>query len=227
VERKPNKSSLYASHLKDDSRSLERNSGGGERRDFSTKSSSVDSIGRVKMGADGKGASSRIRSSTNSQGKKRGVQRSYRVRDPSAASSTAHRRQGLSKDLANSSSSRPVKDQLGHDRKNDGKIIDNSASYRNTEHHFRDKVFNWFVRLYERKGKRWEGSDDFLFGGFIYVLWDLFASVVFVWIMYFLVNWVYDRYGLFRALSLIAVGLLLRINTMIRKLAHIEKTLQQ
>jgi hypothetical protein len=105
------------------------------------------------------------------------------------------------------------------------RTVDNSVHYRRTAYPRRDAVFNYVVKMYEKKGKVWQTSDDLVFGGFLYFWWDWFTVVMFLWFVYFVATWTYDRHGLFRGVAVIAVMALLRINALIREVRRTNKIL--
>lgn len=105
--------------------------------------------------------------------------------------------------------------------------VDNSMHYRDTEYPMRDKVFNAVVRRYGKKGNEWKSSDDIVWGGAIYHLWDFVPLLIFVYFVYFVTNWTYDKYGWFRAIVVLAIMVIIRLNAMTRKLDQINRRLER
>lgn len=110
---------------------------------------------------------------------------------------------------------------------------DNAQFYENSDHPMRDKLFNWVVERHSAAGKKrswtslyiwstmrdglpWSASDQFIWHGMIYVVWDWIGMLIFLYIIYFLANYAYDHYGLFKAVAFLAVTCLIRLNTLIR-----------
>jgi hypothetical protein len=81
----------------------------------------------------------------------------------------------------------------------------------------RDKVFNFLVKRYEKKNHVWKWHDDFIFGGFIYYIWDWIPMLLYIYVTYLVVNYTYGRYGWFRGILVLGVMVLIRINALIRK----------
>jgi ABC-type protease/lipase transport system fused ATPase/permease subunit len=105
--------------------------------------------------------------------------------------------------------------------------VDNSEFYKSTEHPIRDHVYNGIVARYGKKGNKWEKSDTFVWGGAIYQLWDMFWIVVFIYIVWFIVTWTYDRYGMFKAIVTLAIFFLIRINSLVRQMAQANRYLKK
>jgi hypothetical protein len=103
--------------------------------------------------------------------------------------------------------------------------VDNSIHFKHTEYHLRDKLYNKIVARYGAKGNLWTSSDTFVFGGFLYFIWDYFIMVLFLWLIYFAANFFYEKYGLWRAISFLFVVILIRINMLIRVQNKIDKTI--
>lgn len=94
--------------------------------------------------------------------------------------------------------------------------VDNSAFLEHTEYPARDKVYNWIVMRYGEKGNPWKKSDTLVFYGFIYHLWDFIPSLLFIYFTYWIVNYSYVHYGWFKAITVLAVMFLFRVNALLR-----------
>jgi hypothetical protein len=104
--------------------------------------------------------------------------------------------------------------------------VDNSEHFRNTEYHLRDKVYNWLVRRYGQKGNVWQTSDTVVWQGAIYHVWPWIPALLFIYVTYFIANWTYEHYGMFRALTVLAVMMLIRVNTLVRKLDQLIRVMK-
>ena len=100
--------------------------------------------------------------------------------------------------------------------------VDNSSSYRRTDFPMRDKVFNWLVRKYEAKGRKWGKSDDVIFGGAIYVIWDWCGILLFLYVMWLLFNFSRKHYDDVHAIAFLMVMILWRLNILIRKVGKLS-----
>lgn len=96
--------------------------------------------------------------------------------------------------------------------------VDNSKFVRHTEYPGRDAIFNAIVRRYGKKGNIWTKSDEFIWGGALYYVWDYFFALMFIYLVYWLATATYDRFGLFKAMMVVTAMTLLRINALVRKL---------
>jgi hypothetical protein len=99
---------------------------------------------------------------------------------------------------------------------------ENRYPFRQTEYPFRDKIFNNIVRRHlsdgkKKKGLPWTKSDDFVWGGSIYVVWDFIPQLLFLFFVYYIVNMTYDHYGWFKAITVLGVMVLIRVNSLIRQ----------
>jgi hypothetical protein len=98
------------------------------------------------------------------------------------------------------------------------KPIDNSAHFKHTEYKFRDSLYNAIVRRYGAKGNAWQKSDTFVWSGAIYTVGDWIPALAFLYFVYFITNFTYAHYGWFKAITVLAVMALIRVNAMVRKL---------
>lgn len=99
--------------------------------------------------------------------------------------------------------------------------VDNSKSYRFTEHPFRDKVFNAIVARYGKKGNLWEKSDDFVWGNGIYVVWDYFWWLFLIGAIWWVLSLIQKHQGWEHAALLVGVLIfvqLMRVNRALRKI---------
>lgn len=101
------------------------------------------------------------------------------------------------------------------------KKVDNSSFYRHTDFKSRDRVFNWIVRRYERNGHPWKKSDEVVWGGSIYVIWDWAMILVFIYFLWFMFNFFQKRYGDVQAIAFLLIMVLFRLNILIRKVGSI------
>ena len=109
----------------------------------------------------------------------------------------------------------------------DQKKVDNSIFYRTTDHAGRDIVFNWIVRRYERNGHVWKKSDGMVWGGALYHVLDYFWMLIFIYFVYVVANFMYDRYGIFKAGMVIVVMILIRFNSLIKKVDQTNRILKE
>ena len=89
--------------------------------------------------------------------------------------------------------------------------VDNSEYYERSAYPIKDKVFNAVVRLYERRGKRWQLSDTIVWRGSIYFVFDFFFMLLIIWLIVWGITFVYEKYGMFNALRSAIVIILLRL----------------
>jgi hypothetical protein len=106
-----------------------------------------------------------------------------------------------------------------------GGRVDNSEFYQESEFPLKDKVFNWIVRRYERNGHEWKRSDDIVWRGSIYHVFDFFWMCLIVWLLIWSISLVYNRFGMFRALQSIMVIVLLRLAMISRKVSLLNRQL--
>lgn len=97
--------------------------------------------------------------------------------------------------------------------------VDNSLHFRHTDFPMRDKVFNGIVTRYGTKGNKWEKSDDQIWGGAIYFIWDWAMILVFIYFMWFMFNFMQKSYGDVHAIAFLLIMILFRLNIMIKKLS--------
>jgi hypothetical protein len=88
-------------------------------------------------------------------------------------------------------------------------------------------VFNWIVSRYGEKGNKWNASDDFVWGGFLYHILDFVFLIVFVTFVYWMAGIIYERYGVFRGAAFLVVMVLIRLNSLIRKTDMNNRLLKQ
>jgi len=105
--------------------------------------------------------------------------------------------------------------------------VDNSKFYRMTEHKLKDKVFNLVVLRYGYKGNKWQKSDDFVWGGFIYYIVDYFWLLIFIYFIYAMGNLLYNKYGLWKAVMFVVVMVLIRLNSLIKKVDQTNRLLKE
>jgi hypothetical protein len=94
---------------------------------------------------------------------------------------------------------------------------------------FRDAIYNALVKLHARKGKPWttEGffSDKLFWNTFLDQVWSWIPSLAFIYLMYIVATYTFDKYGLFRAVTVIAVLVLVRVNSVIRQISLTNRLL--
>jgi hypothetical protein len=105
--------------------------------------------------------------------------------------------------------------------------VDNSNYLRNTEYPMRDSIFNAVVKRYGVKGNHWKRSDDMVWGGALYHVLDYFFMILFVYFVYIVANFTYNRYGVFKAAMVIVVMALIRLNALIRKVDLTNRLLKK
>lgn len=92
----------------------------------------------------------------------------------------------------------------------------NFAFRKNTEHIFKDKIYNWILERYTRKGKRFEFSDQFVWSGSVYALPEIFGYIIFFAIFYWLGNKLYEHYGEIHVFMFFMLLVLWRLNMMVK-----------
>lgn len=100
-------------------------------------------------------------------------------------------------------------------------VVDNSEHLRHTDFPMRDRVFNWIVKRYERNKHEWTKSDDAVWGGFIYFIWDWIVILAFLYLMWFIFNLLRKGYDDVHAIAFLLIMILFRLNVMIRKLSKV------
>ena len=108
------------------------------------------------------------------------------------------------------------------------KINDNILPYpeeQNTGAKLKDGAFNWIVSRYKKFNHPWKKSDNIVWKGAIYSLSWLFGIIIFLAIMWVLINFSIKKYGEMRTLFYILLLVLLRVNAMIKQLIILNKKL--
>jgi hypothetical protein len=105
--------------------------------------------------------------------------------------------------------------------------VDNSEYFKHSEYPVRDSIFNAVVKRYGVKGNHWKRSDEFVWNGAIYYVWDYFLMVLFIWFTYWLATAMYDHYGLFKAMMVVVVMFLVRLNSLVRKVDLTNRLLRK
>ena len=89
--------------------------------------------------------------------------------------------------------------------------------YRETEYPVRDAVFNWVVAKHLAAGKKpWRKSDDVVWGGALYHVLDFFFLVIYIWFVWWIVTLVYDKFGMFKAIVMLSIFALIRLNNIVK-----------
>ena len=105
--------------------------------------------------------------------------------------------------------------------------LHNVAFYRNTEKPARDKIFNWLVDLYTKKGKKWEKSDEVIFGGFIYVIADYFGYILLFGALWWFVTVMVRTKGEWHALFFLLIFLVVRVGMLLSAVRHSNRLHQK
>ena len=104
------------------------------------------------------------------------------------------------------------------------------AELRRSEFPMRDAFYNWIVTAYAKRGKKWTTkgifSDRVFFSALFDQAWPWVPMLLFIYVFYWVTGWVYDRYGLARAVMFMAVMMLFRLNVLIRQVTFTNKLLK-
>jgi len=95
----------------------------------------------------------------------------------------------------------------------------------NTGQPLKDKVFDWVVRRYEKKGLAWRESDQKIFSGFIYGVGGYFSALLFFAFFGFLFYQTNKLYGFERAVLLALLMILFRVNILIKQIVILNRKL--
>ena len=98
--------------------------------------------------------------------------------------------------------------------------LKNSKQYRTTEKHMRDKIYNWVVDLYTRKGKEFKSSDEFVFAGFTYTVVDYLGYVLLFTILWWLVGFMQKSQGDMHALYFLLIFIIVRLGMLLSAVRH-------
>lgn len=108
-----------------------------------------------------------------------------------------------------------------------GSPVDNSKFYVTTDHHMRDQVYNWIIARYGKKGHPWTTSDKFVWYGAVYFVWDWIWLLIFIYFIYAMGNLLYNKYGLWKAVMFVVVMVLIRFNSLIKKVDQTNRLLKE
>ena len=98
--------------------------------------------------------------------------------------------------------------------------LNNVKYYRVTEHHARDRVFNWLIDLYTKKNRLWDGSDEFVFGGFLYYVLDYVGYGILFGVLWWLVGVMQSTKGDWYALFFLIIFVIVRIGMLLSAVRH-------
>jgi len=102
---------------------------------------------------------------------------------------------------------------------------------RSSEFPFRDAIYNWFVTTYAKRGKPWTTkgffSDKVFFNALLDQVWPWVPTLLFIYLVYFLATWTYDHYGIFRAICVLTVMCIIRVNALVRQVTYTNKLLKE
>jgi hypothetical protein len=87
----------------------------------------------------------------------------------------------------------------------------------------KDKIFNWVVQKYKKKNLPWRKSDQRVFHGFIYGALQYLGYVAFFAIMYWMLGIVQKNSGFERALIVVLLIILVRLNVIIQQFVRLNK----
>ena len=111
------------------------------------------------------------------------------------------------------------------------RILEYDEYMKSTEYPARDAVYNWIVAKHRDKGKPWTTkgafSDKTFWSAAIYNLWDWIPTLMFIYVTYFMADWIYQNKGAYGAVLFVAVMFLFRINTLIRLQRHTNELLKK
>jgi len=102
---------------------------------------------------------------------------------------------------------------------------------RHSEFPMRDVVYNWLVAKYAKKGKVWTTkgifSDRVFFNALLDQAWPWVPTLLFIYVVYFLASWAFSRYGIFKAILVVAVMVIIRINALVRQVSYTNRLLKE
>lgn len=102
---------------------------------------------------------------------------------------------------------------------------------RHSEYPFRDAIYNWLVTKHAQKGKSWstEGffSDRVFWNATLDQVWPWVPVLLFIYLVYFLASWTFDNYGMFKAILVVAVMVIIRVNALVRQVTYTNKILKE
>jgi len=102
---------------------------------------------------------------------------------------------------------------------------------RSTPFPFRDAVYNAILTQHAKRGKSWTTrgffSDKLFWTALLDQVWPWVPSLLFIYAMYIIAAYTYDHYGLFKAVTVIAVMGLIRLNALVRQVSYTNRILKE
>jgi len=102
---------------------------------------------------------------------------------------------------------------------------------RSSPYPFRDAIYNWLVTQHAKRGKSWTTtgffSDKVWWSFGLDQIWSWVPSLAFLYLMYYLANYTYVNYGLFKAATVLVVMATIRVNALVRQVAYTNRLLKE
>lgn len=105
--------------------------------------------------------------------------------------------------------------------------LHNVRYYRDTENAMKDKIFNGVVDLYTKKGKRWQKSDDVIFGGALYYISPYFGYILLFGALWWFVTAMLKTKGEWHALFFLLIFLIVRVGMLLAAVRHGNRILEK
>jgi hypothetical protein len=98
----------------------------------------------------------------------------------------------------------------------------NSKQYRKTGQGAKDFIYNWMIDLYTKRGKLWQRSDEWVFGGFIYHVMGYFGYVMLFGALWWFVDKTQELKGEFHAIAFLLILLIVRIGMLLSAVRKLD-----
>ena len=102
---------------------------------------------------------------------------------------------------------------------------------RNTEFPIRDAIYNWLIVKHAKKNKPWTTtgffSDKIFWSAALDQAWPWVPTLLFIYFVYFIATFFYDHYGIFRAICVLTVMCIIRINALVRQTSYTNRLLKE
>lgn len=96
---------------------------------------------------------------------------------------------------------------------------------------FRDAIYNALVKQHAKRGKSWTTSgffsDKVFWSATLDQCWPWVPTLAFLYLMYFLANFTYVHYGIFKAATVLVVMATIRLNALVRQQAYTNRLLKE
>lgn len=169
----------------------------------------------------------RVRDRRDAASEERHSERASRVRSAGVRAEKGSRGEGVREDLASHPKSESAEDQLRRGgevgaREEERLTVSehNRQFYKHTEYPSKDKIYNWVVDLYTKKGKKWEKSDTFVFSGALYIAYDYAGYLMLFWILWWFVGVLQRTKGEFYAIAFLMIFGLVRLGMILAAIRH-------